>query len=218
MPARKLAGAAMAAASNKRLMVMPPVVMETVEPGPLWAPEACDSFAGKGRSRWNFHRSAGERISAILAGRRREARIDLGPGRVEKAIGGVLRVSDESGLHRLVFGPQQEFRPVSMASRMPFSAPAAGEGGHGEHDRSIRDITPSSDWLYNVSPALICGFEPRRNSRQFLPSARRAIPVWNRRAPAAPHRCPSRRTAPLAGIADASGAERDQASRRVICG
>ena len=36
MPARKLAGAAIAAASNKRLMVMPPVVMETVEVGPLW--------------------------------------------------------------------------------------------------------------------------------------------------------------------------------------
>ena len=50
MPARKLAGAAIAAASNKRLMVMPPDVMETVEVGPLWALEGLDSFAGKGRS------------------------------------------------------------------------------------------------------------------------------------------------------------------------
>jgi hypothetical protein len=31
MPARKLAGAAMAAASNKRLMVMPPAVTATPE-------------------------------------------------------------------------------------------------------------------------------------------------------------------------------------------
>src|ERR1700730_13326669 len=35
MPARKLAGAAMAAASNKRLMVMPADVTATTEPGPL---------------------------------------------------------------------------------------------------------------------------------------------------------------------------------------
>src|SRR5450756_2678058 len=38
MPARKLAGAAMAAASNKRLMVMPfPEVSATTVVGPLWA-------------------------------------------------------------------------------------------------------------------------------------------------------------------------------------
>jgi hypothetical protein len=35
MPARKLAGAAIAAASNSRLMVTPPEVSATSEPGPV---------------------------------------------------------------------------------------------------------------------------------------------------------------------------------------
>src|SRR3954452_5613363 len=38
IPARKLAGAAMAAASNNRLMVMPPIVMTSAVVGPLCAP------------------------------------------------------------------------------------------------------------------------------------------------------------------------------------
>src|SRR5438876_1174018 len=39
MPARKLAGAAIAAASNSRLMVIPPDVMLVTVMAPLWAPE-----------------------------------------------------------------------------------------------------------------------------------------------------------------------------------
>ncbi len=42
MPARKLAGAFMAAVSNNRLMVMPPDVMATTEDGLLWAVESVE--------------------------------------------------------------------------------------------------------------------------------------------------------------------------------
>src|SRR3982074_1039758 len=41
MPARKLAGAAMAAASNRRLMVMPPDVIATTVAEPLCALKDC---------------------------------------------------------------------------------------------------------------------------------------------------------------------------------
>ena len=62
-----------------------------------------DSFARKSRRCQNLHRDTGRRTSAAVAGPREKIRIDLGPGCVEKAIGGVLRVSDELRPHRLVF-------------------------------------------------------------------------------------------------------------------
>src|SRR5229473_5916999 len=62
---------------------------------------------------------------AAVAGRRLEDRIDLGPGSADKAISGVLRVSDESRPHCLVLGPQQEFQ-------MPFRYPRLAEVDIGE--------------------------------------------------------------------------------------
>src|SRR6266446_8904205 len=47
MPARKLAGAAMAAASNSRLMVMPPDVSARTVVGPLWALAASTDSLGR---------------------------------------------------------------------------------------------------------------------------------------------------------------------------
>lgn len=58
-----------------------------------------------------------------------KARINLCSGRIEKPVGAVLRIRDESRLHCLVFGFQQEFGNHSMTWSYPFGThnrPMAG--------------------------------------------------------------------------------------------
>src|SRR5258708_31107132 len=99
----------------------------------------------------NLHRRIAERTSKIIAGgRRKEVRIDLGPGGVEKAVRGILRVSDESGLHRLVLGPQQEF---------PMPAMQVAEVEMARRASLNREYHAFIGGSYNISSALICGFE-----------------------------------------------------------
>src|ERR1019366_7586516 len=65
-------------------------------------------------------------------------------------------------------------------------------------DRSNRDYHAFIRCRYNVSPALICGFEPLRNSTQFPPlqvtDGTRGLQLEG--TPAAPHECPSRAAPP----------------------
>ena len=95
---------------------------------------------------------------------REEGRIDPAPAVSRNVPGGVLRISDELGLHRLVSDPQQEFRLDGSIALFPDVRYLRSECVV-RTDHSQRMPHPTR---YDVSTALICGFDLQRNSMQSL--------------------------------------------------
>jgi hypothetical protein len=75
--------------------------------------------------RRRFQSCVDEGSSNIGPGQRGDVRIGLDPSS-EQAVGRLLKVWHESGLHRFVVGPQQEFRPIRRRPNTRFDAARCG--------------------------------------------------------------------------------------------
>jgi hypothetical protein len=134
MPARKLAGAAMAAASNKRLMVIPHVTMEKLEVGPrpgLRPPRPSGRSSGSRQdcpSRMHARQRSPANAGAappteVEGGRELEASVQFGSIHLETEVKAILCLSTERGLHRQSLVRISASNQPSISVRMTLPSP-----------------------------------------------------------------------------------------------